>query len=174
MIDLHTHSTYSDGALSPQALFGLAGELGLEALALTDHDTVGGVLSLGRPAAPPELVPGIEISIQHDAGRRFHLLGLFIRPDHPEAAAYERMMAEKRHERNRAILDKLKALGHPLAYEDVCALGRGIVGRMHIALALAAKGYVAQPQDAFPRFLNAGCPAYVPRFRLDAEDGIGQ
>ena len=82
------------------------------------------------------------------------------------------MMTQKRHERNRAILEKLNALGHPLAYEDVCALARGIVGRMHIALALAAKGYVAEPQDAFPRLLNAGCPAYVPRFRLDAEDGI--
>jgi predicted metal-dependent phosphoesterase TrpH len=172
MIDLHTHSTYSDGTLSPADLLRHARDTGLEAVALTDHDTVRGVLTLGVPAPPPEFVPGIEISIQYHADRRFHMLGLFINPARPESAAFEQLMDEKRHERNRAIVEKLAALGCPMDYEEVRSRARGIVGRMHIALTMLDKGYIQTLPEAFTRYLNTGRPAYVARYRLPSAEGI--
>ena len=172
MIDLHTHSTYSDGTFAPADLLRAAAEAGLEAVALTDHDTVRGVQALAGAEAPLAFVPGIEMSIQYREDLRFHMLGLFIDPTRPEAMEFERFNQEKRHERNRQIVDKLNALGYPMAYEEAVAKAQGIVGRMHIALTLVDKGYFPSVKEVFAAVMNHGKPAYVARFRYPAPKGI--
>ena len=172
MIDLHTHSTYSDGTFTPADLLRAAAGAGLEAVALTDHDTVRGVLSLGGAPPPLPFVPGIEMSIQYREDLRFHMLGLFIAPSRPEAAEFERFNQEKRHERNRLIVERLNALGYRMEYQEAVARAEGIVGRMHIALTLVDKGYFPSVAAVFAAVMNHGKPAYVARFRYSAPRGI--
>lgn len=172
MIDLHTHSTYSDGTFTPSDLLSAAAEAGLEAVALTDHDTVRGVQALAGVQPPLPFVPGIEMSIQYREDLRFHMLGLFIDPMRPEAMEFERFNQEKRHERNRLIVEKLNALGYPLEYEEAEAKAQGIVGRMHIALTLVDKGYFPHIGAVFAAVMNWQRPAYVARFRYPAPQGI--
>ncbi len=172
MIDLHTHSTYSDGTFPPADLLRAAAEAGLEAVALTDHDTVRGVLALGGVEPPLPFVPGIEMSIQYREDLRFHMLGLFIDPSRPEAMEFERFNQEKRHERNRLIVERLNALGYAMDYEEAMQRARGIVGRMHIALTLVDKGHFSSVGAVFAAVMNHGKPAYVARFRHPAPQGI--
>ena len=172
MIDLHTHSTYSDGTFAPVDLLRAAAEAGLEAVALTDHDTVRGVQTLAGIEPPLPFIPGIEMSIQYREDLRFHMLGLFIDPTRPEAMEFERFNQEKRHERNRLIVEKLNALGYPMKYEEAVAKAQGIVGRMHIALTLVDKGYFPHVGAVFAAVMNWNKPAYVARFRYPAPKGI--
>jgi hypothetical protein len=172
MIDLHTHSTFSDGTVAPADLLRAAAEAGLEAVALTDHDTVRGVQALAGAGPPLPFVPGIEMSIQYREDLRFHMLGLFIDPMRPEAMEFERFNQEKRHERNRLIVEKLNALGYPMEYEEAVAKAQGIVGRMHIALTLVEKGYFPTVREVFAAVMNWRRPAYVARFRYPAPQGI--
>ena len=173
LIDLHTHSTASDGSLSPGALVDMAAKKGLAALALTDHDTLEG-LPEARAAGQAhgiEVIAGVELSVA-DGERSVHLLGLFL-PERPgplaEALAYLR---ERRHNRNRLILDKLRALGVPLEYKAVTALAKGAVGRPHIAQAMLAMGAVTSFKEAFTRFLGAHGRAYVPKDKLTFERAV--
>jgi hypothetical protein len=172
MIDLHTHSTFSDGTVTPADLLRSAADAGLEAVALTDHDTVRGVQALAGAEPPLPFVPGIEMSIQYREDLRFHMLGLFVDPMRPEAMEFERFNQEKRHERNRAIVEKLTALGYPMEYEEVMAKAQGIVGRMHIARTLVEKGYFSTVGEVFAAVMNRGKPAYVARFRYPAPQGV--
>jgi predicted metal-dependent phosphoesterase TrpH len=173
LIDLHTHSTASDGSLSPGELVDLAAEKGLAALALTDHDTLDG-LPEARAAGKVrdiDVIAGVELSVA-DGERSVHLLGLFL-PERPgplaEALAYLR---ERRHNRNRLILDKLRALGVPLEYKAVTALAKGAVGRPHIAQAMLAMGAVTSFKEAFARYLGAHGRAYVPKDKLTFERAV--
>ncbi|HCR11753.1 PHP domain-containing protein [Solidesulfovibrio sp.] len=173
LIDLHTHSTASDGSLSPGELVDMAAKKGLAALALTDHDTLDG-LPEARAAGKArniDVIAGVELSVA-DGERSVHLLGLFL-PERPgplaEALAYLR---ERRHNRNRLILDKLRALGVPLEYKAVTALAKGAVGRPHIAQAMLAMGAVTSFKEAFARYLGAHGRAYVPKDKLTLERAV--
>ncbi len=172
-VDLHAHSTASDGALSPTAVVEAAQRAGLSALALTDHDTLAGVPEAERAAevAGLRLVPGVELSV-HQGTHEVHLLGLHIR----DVSALQDELELYRHRRRAravAIVGKLNALGVPLTMDEVLvAAAGGAVGRPHVAKALIAGNHVRDARDAFDRYLGAGRPAYVDKERLDIADGI--
>ena len=169
--ELHTHTTASDGQHTPSELVALARGLGLDVLAITDHDTTDG-LAPARSAAlgAPIILPGIELSAED--GEDVHVLGYAFDPDD---AALQTALAEfraRRVRRARAILDKLVALGVPIAWERVEALAAGSVGRPHIARIMVEAGYVDSVRDAFDRYLGNGAPAYVARQRLSPEEAV--
>lgn len=174
-IDLHTHSTASDGSDSPAAIVRKAASSKLSAIALTDHDTLDGLDEAQKEAERLGLafVRGVELAVKDEFGE-LHILGLWV----PKAApALENALSRLRRgraERNQAILDKLCALGMPVAMEEVLAVSGGVaVGRPHIAKVLAAKGYVDSYQEAFDRYIGWKAQAYVPRDVLGPQEGIG-
>ncbi len=174
MIDLHVHSTFSDGSLTPEQLVDEAVRAGLSALALTDHDSTGG---LGRFLAaargkPLKAVPGVEISADFKQGT-MHMLGYFIRPEHAELNESLRWIREGREIRNQEILHKLNRLGFMITWEEVASYaGEDVVGRPHFAQALLAHKYVANKDEAFDKYLGKGKPAYAERRRFSPEDSI--
>ncbi len=174
MIDLHSHTTASDGSCTPTELIGLARERGLRALGVTDHDTVGGLAeaALAAAAAGIELVPGIEISVDYIHGE-FHLLGYYVdyhNRDFAERVAY---LQENRFNRNAVILRKMQETGLSVTMEDVEAeAGGGQIGRPHMARALVTKGYVGSVQEAFDRYLADGMPLHVPKVKLAPPEAI--
>jgi 3',5'-nucleoside bisphosphate phosphatase len=175
VIDLHTHSTFSDGSLSPQALVHAAGEAGLSALALTDHDTTAGIPSFMRACKSAGItgVPGVEISVEFSPGT-MHMLGFFMDLDHQPLQDALARLREGREQRNRKILAALCDLGMALTWGEVAALaGSDVIGRPHIAQAMINRGYASTKKEVFRRFLGRGLSAYVERFRLDPHKGIG-
>lgn len=172
-IDLHAHTTASDGSLSPAELVRAAAAEGLAALAVTDHDTVGGLEEARSEArrAGLELVNGMELSVRWDEGT-FHLLGYLFEEGPGLAAGLARLQA-LRHDRNLRMIGKLNELGYGVSYADVAAeSGGGQVGRPHMAKALVRKGLVPTVQDAFDRLLRRGRPAYVIVDRLEPRDAF--
>jgi len=174
LIDLHVHSNYSDGTDSPAELLSLAGQRGLSALALTDHDTVSGIPPLLESAkrSRVEAVPGIELSAECARGT-MHILGYFI--DHTCSVLLEKIekLRSGREERNLAILKKLNKLGYVLMWDDVeKQAGVDVVGRPHFADALVARGHVKSRKLAFDLLLAKGRPAYVERYRYKARECI--
>ncbi|MGQ9687958.1 MAG: PHP domain-containing protein [Desulfobaccales bacterium] len=173
-VDLHTHSTASDGSFSPRELVRLARERGLEALALTDHDTVDGLaeaLAAGEDFGL-EVIPGVEISARHPTGS-MHILGLFL--DYHSGTLADRLavLKQARQDRNPQIIAKLNKLGIPLTMEEVIRLsGGGQVGRPHIAQALYQSGYVPSLQEAFDKYLGNNGLAYVSKFRFPPEEAL--
>jgi predicted metal-dependent phosphoesterase TrpH len=173
-VDLHLHTTASDGVRSPSNLVNYAKEKGLRAIAITDHDTIEGLeeaMAEGR-RINFEVIPGIEISAEYSPGS-MHLLGYFLDIHHPllnERLAY---LQKARAERNPKIVEELNRLGIKVTYEDVIkASGGGQVGRPHFAQVLLERGYVRSIQEAFERFLKKGAPAYHDKFRFKAEEAI--
>jgi 3',5'-nucleoside bisphosphate phosphatase len=165
MIDLHSHSTASDGSLAPSELVALAAKTGLKALALTDHDTVAGVVEARAAAAQAGIVfiGGVEIEIDFDPGE-FHLLGLGI--DEADAGLLAAMagLAEARRRRNATIVDLLRHEGFDIDLEEITRLaGTENLGRPHIAEALVRRKVVRTKQEAFDRFLGKGRPFYMPK-----------
>jgi 3',5'-nucleoside bisphosphate phosphatase len=145
----------------------------LNAIAITDHDTTGGIVEAQQAAqGSPVLVPGIELSAEED-GVDVHMLGYYIHLDH---AAFQKELAHFRDDRlNRGqkIVERLGALGLPIAWEKVLKLADGgSVGRPHIARAMMEAGYVSSIKEAFDRYLHTGGPAYVARERLSPEAAI--
>ncbi len=174
MIDLHTHSTCSDGSLTPGELATMAAAQKLDAVALTDHDTTAGVeLFLdAAQAAGMRGIAGIEISAEHHPGA-MHMLGYFLDPTHTGLQKDLARLRQGRTERNRLILDKLRTLGLELTWDEVHALAGGdVVGRPHFAQALIKRGHVKDKNEAFARFLARGRPAYAERLRLLPADSI--
>jgi predicted metal-dependent phosphoesterase TrpH len=177
VIDLHSHSTMSDGTDSPTRVVQLAGEAGLAALALTDHDTLDH-LPEARAAAEAQslrLVPGCEISCELSgrAPGTMHLLVFFV--DDAPGELRDRLAAlqEARNERNVQIVEALNERGVPITVEAVQAqAGPGSVGRPHIARVLMEAGHVSSIQEAFDVWLGKGRPAYFERDRLEPEDAI--
>ena len=172
-IDLHTHSDRSDGQLPPDQVVRLAAEAGLAAVALTDHDTVDGLLpalEAGR-AHGIEVVPGCELSVT-DSGRELHLLGLFVDPDCPGLAGVLDSLRRRRHDRNRGILDKLNVQGIRIDYDQVLAQTRGSVGRPHIAHVLMERGLVDSQRQAFSRYLGRSGRAYVPKDSMNLTQAV--
>jgi len=168
LIDLHTHTTASDGRPSPAELVDCAAQAGVTVLAVTDHDTTGGLAAARSAclAAGVEFVPGIEITAVAD-GRDVHVLGYFF---DPESAALQTFLAEQRErrvDRIRQMVSRLAENGINLDAEAILAPGLASrstsVGRPWIARALIAKGYVADVNEAFAKWLDHGRPAFVPR-----------
>ena len=163
-LELHAHTHFSDGLLSPADLVERALEAGITALAITDHDSVEGIApAIEAAAGRIEIVPGIEVSSSFE-GMDLHILGYFIDPhSQPLLAALERFRVERR-ERAIAIMARLAELGVPVDADEVfAAAGPGVVGRPHVAHALLKAGYVPTVDLAFQRYLGARGSAFVPR-----------
>jgi predicted metal-dependent phosphoesterase TrpH len=165
LIDLHTHTTESDGTVSPADLVAEALAAGITTLAITDHDTLSGVEAAAGPAheAGLDLIRGIELSTRFH-GRSVHLLGYF--PNHPPNAEFRGWIDElqqSRHERNLRMVDRLRSLGVDITIEEVQARGRSLTGRPHFARTLIDKGYVSTMQQAFDDYLDESAKGYVER-----------
>ncbi len=173
-IDLHTHSTASDGLLSPTALVQRAASLGIAVLALTDHDSVAGIDEACSAANRLQVacVPGVELSTDWPGGE-CHILGYFL--DH-RLPALQRVLEEfqrARRERGRRMVERLQALGLDISWRQVRKLaGSGSVTRSHIAEALVEAGCVASRQEAFDRYIGRGKPADVLRYKLTPEEAV--
>ncbi len=173
-IDLHLHTTHSDGSLPPRSVLELAHKAGVIALALTDHDITAGIPEAQIVGAELgiEIVPGVEISSRY-LETELHILGYFLDWQDPTLTARLAQLRESRHSRNPRIVQKLNELGLELSYEDVRRLaGTESVGRPHIARVMMDKGYVTSAKDAFDRYLGNGRPAYVPRELPDPATAI--
>ena len=174
-IDLHTHSSRSDGTDAPADLVRAAAAAGLDVLGLTDHDSAAGWEEAAATAAEVgvELVPGMEISCKH-RGRGVHLLAYWPDPAHPALVQLLDEVLDGRDDRMPRMVERLRALGHDVSVEDVLAQASGArsVGRPHIADALVARGVVADRDEAFERFLRSGGPAYVDRPAAALEEAV--
>jgi len=172
--DLHVHSNASDGTDPPAEVMRRAALAGLDVVALTDHDTVAGHAQ-ARQALPGALilVPGMELSGRLDdpalGSMSLHLLAYLFDPDDPELATETRRIRDDRVLRAQAMVDRLIDLGVPISWEDIAAVaGTAVVGRPHIARAMAASGAIASPEQAFtPDWIADGGRAYVGRYALD-------
>lgn len=163
LCDLHLHSHYSDGAMSPEELVSYAGTIGLAGVSITDHDTIDGqeeALDAGR-RYNVEVLTGIEFSIEED-GQSIHILGyLFDLRDRPLAESIK-ALAEARVRRARLIVQKLEEHGVSISFDDVLReAGKGSVGRPHIAKVLYKRGFVANVNEAFVRYIASGMPCHV-------------
>jgi len=174
LIDLHTHSTASDGSYRPAEVVRLAKEGGLKAVALTDHDTTDGLdeaLAAGVELGV-EVIPGVEISTRF-TDDTMHILGYFL--DFKSGKLEERLavLKQARKDRNPKIVAKLNALGIPITMEQVeQASGGGQVGRPHIARVLLGAGYVRSMQQAFDIYLKNGGKAYVAKYRFPPAEAL--
>ncbi len=173
-VDLHLHTTASDGGLAPSRLVDLAADNGLAALSITDHDTMAGLPEAGARALETDLqfIPGVELSIDLHCGGSVHLLGYFPgkNPVSWEGGSLEKALErvrQARRARNDLIISRLNDLGIPVTREEVQDLsGGGVTGRLHIAMLLIQKGVVKTTDQAFKNYLGSGASAYVPRERL--------
>ncbi|MEF3254565.1 MAG: PHP domain-containing protein, partial [Deferribacterales bacterium] len=172
MIDLHCHSKFSDGTLSPQELINKAESIGLEILALTDHDTVDGVESFLNLNSAVKRIPGVEISIDYNEGT-FHLVGLFI--DHTNSTLSDTLtlLKDYRRERNNKIMKKLsELLQKDIKIEDISIDKYGELGRPHIARFLVKEGVASSIEDAFVKYLGKGKILYTDKKRLSLDESI--
>ena len=178
-IDLHIHSTASDGTLSPLEILTLAQDLNIAAISITDHDTLDGskdVLSFGIPPSV-KFLTGVEISSEpppsFSCAGSFHILGYAVDVDNPELNHTLSMLRDSRKRRNPQILELLSHLGIEITLEEVRNLaGDSQLGRPHIAQFMVEKGYVPSIDAAFDEYLGNGKPAYVDRFRFECEKTI--
>ncbi|MCS6775513.1 MAG: PHP domain-containing protein [Chloroherpetonaceae bacterium] len=174
-IDLHTHTTASDGDQSPAALVWWAKCVGLSAIAVTDHDTTAGLaeaLAAGTRYGV-EVVPGVELSAEIPSPAQCHILGLGIDPESVPLRARLQWVREARAQRNALIAQKIQAYGWDVTLAEVEEIAGGpIVARPHFAQVLLRKGYVESMQEAFDRYLGRGGLFYVDRVRLQPEEAI--
>ncbi|MCW2892002.1 MAG: hypothetical protein JWO75_1491 [Actinomycetia bacterium] len=174
-IDLHVHSNASDGTDDPAEVMRRAAVADLDVVALTDHDTQAG-LAEARAALPDgiTLVPGMELSCQLN-GRSVHLLGYLFDQEDPALCAETSQIRDDRTYRARAMVDRMRDLGADVTWEQVAAIAGGaVVGRPHLARALAASGAVATPADAFTAdWIADGGRAFVDRYAPDLDRAVG-
>lgn len=174
IVDLHAHSTASDGSDTPARLIELAVETGLKCLALTDHDTQEGIPEAVAAASDSdlELIPGVELSLNYDRGG-MHLIVLWLSPGRGPLQDRLARLQTGRDSRNLEIVRRLSSFGLPVTIEEIEAeAGGGSVGRPHIAAVMMARGYVPDIRTAFDLWLGSGRPGYVGRDRLDPEEAI--
>ena len=172
-IDLHTHSTASDGIYSPTELLQRAHEVGLRVLALTDHDSTAGLDDASEAALhlAIDFIPGIEINT--DVGQdEIHVLGYYLEYQRPEFQAILRVLRDSRIHRGQRMVELLNQQGVNITWERVRQIAQGAVGRPHVARALLEAGYVQSIGEAFDKYIGKGCPAYVPRYKLMPVDAI--
>ncbi|MFA7159877.1 MAG: PHP domain-containing protein [Kiritimatiellia bacterium] len=174
MIDLHLHSTFSDGSFTPEQLAREAAKAGLSAAALTDHDSIEGVGLFLKACEKESIrgVTGVEISVDYPRGT-MHILGYFIDCNSKKLNEHIDKLKAGRAARNTDILKKINNLGMPLKMAEVASFaGEGNIGRLHFAQALVARGYVNCNQEAFDRYLAKGKSGYVERDRLTPGGGV--
>ena len=183
MVDLHVHSTCSDGTFTPEELVDYAIQKGLTAFALTDHDTVNGLdrairyadgLRQAQAASPsdapasqvPEVIPGIELSTEYQ-GKDIHMVGLFIDYRQPEFAHYLEDFIRSRENRNEKMCALLREHDIDITYEALLAEFPGaVITRAHFARYLLSHGYIQSMKEAFDRYVGDHCPCFVPREKV--------
>ncbi len=178
-IDLHIHSTASDGSRTPSEILSLAEKLNLGAIAITDHDTIAGsveVLEKGIPACL-RFLTGVEISsnppIPLPSSGSLHILGYGIETDNPELNLALSVLRNARKNRNPEILRRLENLGINISMDEIQKkAGTGQIGRPHIAQAMLARGVVKTMNEAFERYLGKNGPAYIDKYRIECEKAI--
>jgi predicted metal-dependent phosphoesterase TrpH len=177
-IDLHTHSSVSDGTESPARLLATARDAGLEVVALTDHDTTDGwaAAELARPGGMT-VVPGMELSCRWfpdgDRPISVHLLAYLFDPEHPGLMSERTRLREERLDRGERIAAALAAAGYPVSWEEILQASEGgVVGRPHIARALVDAGVVESVDHAFATLLHPRSPHYVAKVDTDVREGI--
>jgi predicted metal-dependent phosphoesterase TrpH len=176
LVDLHLHTTASDGSLAPAALVGLAVERGLRVIAITDHDSTEGVeAALAAAADRLEVIPGVEINTDVPAGE-LHVLGYLL--DHHDRELQERLSRQRagRLGRGEGMVRRLRDFGMDVSWERVQEIAGvaagGAVGRPHVARALVERGYVASVAEAFQKWIGNDGPAYVAREKLDPQEAV--
>ena len=172
-VDLHAHSTASDGSKAPSAVVAAAHAAGLSAIALTDHDTMAGLneaIEAGRSLGV-RVVPGVELSAM-EGDREVHVLGLHI--EHVEVLEDTlTTLRDRRFVRAQLIVEKLNEVGVPITFDSVLTQADGgAIGRPHVARVLINEGWARDSRDAFDRYLGAGKPAFVPKHRLTVAEAI--
>jgi len=178
-IDLHIHSTASDGTFSPCEILALATKLNLAAIAITDHDTIDGSKDAIDKGIPSEIkfLTGVEISaappLSFSCSGSIHILGYSLRLNDPvlNQTLYTLQMARKN--RNPGIIERLKNIGFDISIEEVTELaGSGQTGRPHIARLMTEKGFAGSINEAFDKYLGKGKPAYVDKYRIECDEAI--
>ena len=173
--DLHLHTTYSDGRLTPTELVHLCAERGLEVVSISDHDSTEGLpeaIDAARGVSCLTVIPGIELSTDVP-GSEIHILGYFVDFRSAELQDILGRFRGERRQRARKMVDRLAELGKKISWERVEELsGGGAVGRPHIAQAMVEAGYVRYPRDAFAQYLGRDGIAYVERLKLTPQDAI--
>ena len=166
MVDLHTHSTASDGTLTPEALVDLAVEKHLNAIALTDHDTLAGIpgACVRGNERGVEVVPGVELSAKWEGSGQMHILGYYVDCENDYLLERLQWLREHRQQRAQRIAARLKRLGVPISEHRIMEVAQGgSIGRPHIARVLVEAGHVGSISEAFDRYLKDGGPAYVEK-----------
>ncbi|MGN0349070.1 MAG: PHP domain-containing protein [Roseburia sp.] len=181
MVDLHVHSTESDGTLSPQEVMLAAKEAGLAAVALTDHDTVSGIAK-AAPVAHElglELVPGIELSTEYRSpfgnrvGKEIHIVGLYLDTKNKELLEKTEEFRECRNNRNAQMVAALQAEGFDITMEALAAQNPNcVITRANIARFLYEHGYIKTMQEAFSKYIGDGCRCYVRRFQITPMEAV--
>ncbi|HEX6791002.1 MAG TPA: PHP domain-containing protein [Candidatus Krumholzibacteria bacterium] len=174
-IDMHTHSTFSDGVHAPTVLVGMAKAKGLSGIALTDHDSVGGFAELKAAATREglEVISGVELSCEYN-GKDLHVLGYGVDPENEKLLSLLHQFRDARERRGERIVEKLADQGVRIDIARVMQkAGKGALGRPHIADALVEAGYVPDHAQAFARYIGEGCPAYVDKYKMQPTDAVG-
>ena len=172
LIDLHVHSTASDGSLTPTEVVNRAAGLGLTAMALTDHDTVSGIDEALKAAKDldMEVIPGIEVSCIYKE-KEIHILGLYIDHTNPELLSFLKEASRKRYDRNMEMLAAFNKDGFEITVEDLhCGNPKTVITRAHFARALLKRGYVSSVDQAFRKYLNPDRPYYRSRELISPEE----
>jgi len=173
--DLHIHSSYSDGQFSPADIILQAKKIGLRGISLTDHDSIAGIKEAVISTKSNEIsfITGIELSVTFEDSDEVHLLGYGI--DHKNKVLQDKLdfLFQSRLKRADEMIHRLKKIGINLTLEKVKRLTRGgLIGRPHVAQAIAEAGYAFSPQEAFQNYLRRGKPAYVPREKIELKEGV--
>ncbi len=171
-VDLHTHSTASDGSYTPTELIDYAHEKGLASIAVTDHDTVAGLdeaIAAGSKYDDLEVIPGIEFSTVNE-GKEVHVVGLYIDYKSPVFTKRLEEFRNSRIERNKKMCQKLTEAGLPMDYDELISAFEGsVLTRAHYAAYMLEKGYIKSRQEAFDRYIGDNCPCFVPRENVTPE-----
>lgn len=174
-IDLHVHTTASDGTLTPAQVVALAGDIGLAAVAITDHDTTEGVdeaLAAGKQLGV-EVISGAELSCSYDGKKEIHIVGLFIDPHNDSLISRLQELKEIRSRRNDRIAERFNDIGIPVDMEELKSMyPDAVITRAHFASYLYVKGYSKSVKEVFDRYLNDNGPCYVARTKLNPKDTI--
>jgi len=176
-VDLHIHSSFSDGSFTPEQIVEEASRVGLSAISITDHDNIDAILpaiEAGRKSGV-EIVPGVELSVEPESSEdeEIHILGYYINWQDENFQEKLRNFREARRKRAHEILEKLSHLGIKIDPQHLFEVaGKGSVGRMHIAKLLKEEGFVNYIRESFDLYLAYGKPAYVPKVRLPSQEAI--
>ncbi len=176
-IDMHIHTTASDGVLTPKEVVDYAIARELNGIAITDHDTVDGIeeaITYGSSKEDFIVIPGIELSTDY-LGEEVHILGYMIDYKNQEFLKLLDILKNERTHRAEKIIEKLNDIGLEITFKEVKDVaGEGNIGRPHIAKVMVSKGYIESVKQAFDKYLNKGCPAFVPRYKITPFEAINE